>query len=70
MCEEYECAICLDYIEHGTSVTKDDAFCNCTHIFCQKCVVKFVQNKKISEIFCPLCRMPCRGKESKLCSIN
>lgn len=54
------CPICMDEIEHGTSVTKGRGFCNCNHLFCQKCVVEYVKNKNIDQISCPICREPCK----------
>ena len=50
----------MDEIEHGTSVTKGRGFCNCNHLFCQKCVVEYVKNKNIDQISCPICREPCK----------
>ena len=62
-----ECAICLFEIEHGTSVTKGSGFCNCSHLFCQKCVVEYVKNKKMNEITCPICREPCKEEKPTRC---
>lgn len=59
MHEEDVCAICLCIKEYPTKITKGKAMCDCTHEFCQRCVVKFVNNKLIKDISCPMCREPC-----------
>lgn len=64
------CAICLSKKEHPSRVTKGKAMCECRHEFCQSCVVKFVEDKNIENIECPMCREPCVEKNANRYLLN